>query len=69
MPYVPAGFYVLAGPKPPVALEDQVTLPLPMDSLIQAQEEELMYSLEDREEETSSEPTEGQGEDTSEEQP
>lgn len=43
MPYVPLGFYVVAGPRPPVAERDQVDLPLPMDAMIEAAEEDLSY--------------------------
>jgi hypothetical protein len=41
MPYAPAAFYLLAGPKGVMPSEDQVRLPLPMDTMIQAEFEEL----------------------------
>jgi tetratricopeptide (TPR) repeat protein len=44
MPYAPLGFYVVAGPVPPVPEADQVALPLPMDAMIRAADEELFYS-------------------------
>jgi tetratricopeptide (TPR) repeat protein len=53
MPYAPLGFYVVAGPRPPVPERDQVDLPLPMDAMIEAAEEELSYSGEPEPEEPS----------------
>jgi hypothetical protein len=53
MPYAPLGFYVVAGPRPPVADRDQIDLPLPMDAMIEAAEEDLNYSDEPAVEEPS----------------
>lgn len=40
IPYVPLGLYALLGPRPPVPVEDEVRLPLPMDPLISSELEE-----------------------------
>ncbi len=44
MPYAPAGFYLLVGPREVRPRVEQVELPLPMDAMIQAELEELFIS-------------------------
>ena len=63
MPYAPGAFYVIAGPRPVMPLEDQVELPLPMDGIIRAQEETYFYQVyPDDETEATARDREGEGE-------
>lgn len=55
IPYVPVGLYLHIGPRPVVPSTDQVELPLPMDSIIQREEEELLYVTEEAADDSQSE--------------
>jgi hypothetical protein len=49
-PYLPLGFYTLIGSAEVLPRRDQVELPLPMDRMIRAAEEELWYQADEEEE-------------------
>lgn len=55
IPYMSVGLYLHIGPRPVVPPSDQVELPLPMDAMIQMEEEELLYLPDDSADEAPSE--------------